>query len=132
MATSATPSKSNAEVEIERVGFVYTEEAQYDLTGLNEAKRVQVRDLAHYAPKENVGRYAVQMSQSAFPPIVVTKDGYLIDGNTRVAARRVRKEMFTPAFVVDVDFTRPRRTEGQTDRPGCHSQRPERSSADPG
>lgn len=99
--------KSPAEVEIESLGFTYTEEAQYDLTKLDEIKRrVQVRDVGHYAPKDNVGRYAVQMSESVFPPIVVTRDAYLIDGSTRLAARRVRKEKFAPAFVVDVDYVR--------------------------
>lgn len=105
-STPATPStqSSPAIVEIERIGLRYTQEAQFDLARLSADHRVQVREDGHYAPKENVERYAIQMELAAFPPIVVTSDDYLVDGNTRVAAARLRKDGRFPAIVLDTPF----------------------------
>lgn len=100
--TSVTPTKPTAITEIERLGFGWTEVADYDLTRLDTTRRVQVRDLSHYAPKDSVERYAIQMGETAFPPIVVTSDDWVVDGNTRVGARLLRKEKFSPAIVLDV------------------------------
>lgn len=100
--TSVTPAKSTAVIEIERLGFGWTEVADFDLTRLDTDRRVQVRDISHYAPKESVERYAVQMGESAFPPIVVTSDDWIVDGNTRVGARLLRKEKFCSAIMLDV------------------------------
>lgn len=105
MATSTTVLvKSAAEIEIERLGFPYTEVADFDLTRLSTDRRVQVRDANHYAPKESVERYAIQMGEVAFPPIVVTSDDWIVDGNTRVGARLRRKEKFSAALVIDVAY----------------------------
>ena len=63
-------------VEIEDLGFKYEEIAQYDISELSYEKRVQARDFTsvkHYAPKEEVARYVVQMTHSAFPPIVLER-----------------------------------------------------------
>lgn len=111
-ASSVTPAgQPKAVVEIERLGFSYTEVAQYDLTQLmSVAKgedgygRVQVREVGHYAPKESVERYAVQMNHVEFPPIVVTRDRWIVDGNTRVRAKLYRKEKFFPALVLDTTY----------------------------
>ncbi len=102
--TSATPVKSREIAEIERVGLGYTEVAQYDLGNVDLKRRVQVRELAHYMRKETVEQFAVHMASSQFPPIVMTRDGYIVDGNTRVQAKRLRKENFFPAIVLDVDW----------------------------
>lgn len=94
--------------EIEDLRFDYTEVAQYDVTKLSRDRRVQARDYAStgkgFAPKEEVDRYAVAMAHSVFPPVIVTKDEWLIDGNTRVGARIQRKEKFHPAVILDLDF----------------------------
>ena len=100
--TSTLQTKPTAVPEIERLGFGWTEVADYDLTRLSPERRVQVREFAHYAPKESVQRYAIQMGEVAFPPIVVTSDGWIVDGNTRVGAKLLRKEKFSPAVVLDV------------------------------
>ena len=103
--TPATPDpKPKAVVEIERLGFEYTEVAQYDLEQLSKDRRVQCRETPHYAPKESVARYAVQMGHTAFPPIVVTRDGWIIDGNTRVGAAQLRQEKFFPALVIGTTY----------------------------
>jgi hypothetical protein len=98
------------ETEIKRLGFDFAFEAQYDLERLNVNRddptgRVQVRDVKHVAPRDNVKRYAAQMEYAAFPPIVVTADGVTVDGNTRSAASLQRKSKFFPAYVLDVAYT---------------------------
>lgn len=105
MASTPTPlvdSKTTA--EIERLGFNYTEVAQFDLSRLDKSRRVQVREEGHYAPKESVERYAVQMAHSEFPAIVVTSDDWIVDGNTRVGAALLRGNKFFPALVLDAPF----------------------------
>lgn len=107
---SAVPTSVVA--EIERLGFEYTEVPQYDLSKLDPKRRVQVRESEHYAPKDEVQRYAVQMRQSAaaFPPIVVTADDYLLDGSTRTGACLLNDRKDFPAIVLSISF------EGSTDR----------------
>jgi hypothetical protein len=102
--TAAPGTKSAAIKEIDRVGFKYEEVAQYDLSQLSVDRRVQVREPKHYAPKDAVEQYAIQMGETEFPPIVVTSDGWIVDGNTRVGARLKRKEKFNPALVLDVVY----------------------------
>jgi len=103
---SATQAKPSAIVEIERLGFEWGEVEDYDLTQIDRLHRsVQVRDAAHSAPKDAIERYAIQMGEtapSAWPPIVVTSDAWIVDGNTRVEARLLRKEKFSRAIVLDV------------------------------
>jgi hypothetical protein len=101
---SATQAKPSAIVEIERLGFGWTEVADFDLTRLSVERRVQAREAKHYAPKETVEQFAVAMGEVAFPPIVVTVDYWIVDGNTRVGAKLRRKEKFSPAIVLDVAF----------------------------
>jgi hypothetical protein len=89
-------------MEIERLGFAYTEVAQYDLAKLDPSRRIQVRDTQNYARKEDVTRYATQMELAEFPPIVVTADAWIVDGNTRIGAALQRKQNRFPALVLDV------------------------------
>lgn len=102
--TPTTQTKPSPIIEIERLGFGWTEVADFDLTRLSVERRIQVREVTHYAPKDAVERYAIQMGETAFPPIVVTADDWIIDGNTRVGAKLRRKEKFSPAIVLDVAF----------------------------
>ena len=88
--------------EIKRLGFKFYEEAQYDLSRVSVDRRVQVREAKHYAPKDSVARYAIQMAQSKFPPIVMTSDDWIVDGNTRVGAALTREMKFFPAIVLDI------------------------------
>lgn len=105
-SSAAQTEPMAAIAEIERLGFTYTEVAQYDLSRLDRnLRRVQVRESSHYAPKDTVGRFAVQMKHSQFPPIVVTSDDYIVDGNTRIAACALNETPFFPALVVGVAFT---------------------------
>lgn len=69
------------------------------------SKRVQVRDSSAVAPSREVSRYALAIKRGdPLPPVIITRDGYLIDGATRTeAARKAGKKTF-PAFVVDVNY----------------------------
>lgn len=90
--------------EIERLGYKWHLVSAYDLDQLSKERRVQVRETDHYAPRETVELYAVQMGQSQFPPIVVTLDDWLIDGNTREGALRKRDQRHFPAIVVEIEY----------------------------
>jgi hypothetical protein len=103
--TSPTQVQPSAAVEIERLGFDWKEISQFDLNRLDPERRVQVREPSHYAPRENVDQFAIQMGETVFPPIVVTADDWIVDGNTRVGARLKRKEKYTPALVLDASYT---------------------------
>jgi hypothetical protein len=106
VTSSAAQTQPTAITEIERLGFKWDEVADYDLSQLSVDRRVQTRESAHYAPKETVDQYAVAMGEVAFPPIVVTSDAWIVDGNTRVAAKLKRKEKFSSAIVIDIAFGR--------------------------
>lgn len=76
---------------IEKLGFTDWE-FDFDYpTPEDVNRRVQIRNDAHYAPKEDIQRMAAALKRGDdIPPIVVTADGYLVDGNTRVrAAQRI-------------------------------------------
>lgn len=69
--------------------------------------QVQVRDGSEVAPQMEVAKYAEMMKpyltnreQLTMPPVVVTADGYVIDGNTRIAAARKLGWMTYPAFIL--------------------------------
>jgi len=90
---------------MDRLGLTYKLEPQFDLDTLDIAtRRVQVRENEHVAPKDTVRRFSVQMGQSEFPPIIVTSDCWVVDGNTRKEAKRLRDEKFHPAFVLDIVY----------------------------
>src|SRR5215471_9629893 len=76
--------------------------AEYDISQLNT--RVQVRTEKHTAPASRVAEYAARMKNEATPPILVTLDHILGDGNTRVAAARKNKRQFLPAVVIDSNY----------------------------
>ena len=100
--SAASSTKSAAVTEIERLGLKYEEVADYDLSQLSTDWRVQVREPNHYAPKDMVERFAIMMGETSFPPIIVTSDRWIVDGNTRVGAKLKRKEKFFPALVLEV------------------------------
>jgi disulfide oxidoreductase YuzD len=108
MAHNATLQPAAAQpqqlAEIKRLNFDYVEVASFDLRKLSDQRRVQVRDVKNYAHKDEYEAFANQMTEVAFPPIVVTRDDFLIDGNTRIAAVKLRKENFFPAIVLQVDY----------------------------
>jgi len=104
VTASAAQTKPTAIVEIERLGFGWDVVPEYDLGRLSVERRVQTRESKNYAPKETVEQFAIAMGEVPFPPIVVTSDDWIVDGNTRVGAKLKRKEKFSSAIVLDVAF----------------------------
>lgn len=76
----------------------------FDYLKLDPNERVQVRIDKNNAPKDMVQRYVHQMSFGHFPPVVVTADDRIVDGNTRVKARWEREERFASALVIPIEF----------------------------
>lgn len=98
-------SMDDIESVIERVvGVKAVLEEKYDTARRNPKDRVQVRLDPNNAPTYMVDRYRLQMGRAAFPPPVVTKDGYCVDGNTRFAAYAEREERYISAYVIPIAF----------------------------
>jgi hypothetical protein len=95
----------NVTRELDRLKIGYVYEPQFPLDRLDLSRRIQVRDSNHYAPKDNVSAMATQMANSPdVPPIVVTSDDWLVDGNTRTGAAKINKAKFLQALVIDKTF----------------------------
>lgn len=92
-------------------GWAFAEEHPLVPTG----KRIQVRDIAYLAPPKEVARYEQALRKGdQMPPVIVTADGYLVDGATRTEAARKVGWTHYPAFRLDVAFekaTAPQRRE---------------------
>lgn len=68
-------------------------------------KRLQVRDTAELAPRNEVARYMQAIKRGdLLPPVILTRDGYLVDGHTRTEAARQAGWDYFPAFELDVNF----------------------------
>lgn len=74
-------------------------------TGAEGSVRLQVRSLKDVAPLKRINDYAIKLPHTVFPPIVVTKDGFIVDGNTRVAANLKIGRSQVEAVVIDVEFS---------------------------
>lgn len=85
---------------IEKLGFHW--ELSFEYPTPDATRRLQIREEKHYSPKDMVAKYAACMKRGdKFPPIVTTKDGWLVDGNTRVEAAHRNKYPYMQAFVID-------------------------------
>jgi hypothetical protein len=88
---------------IERLGFTWELDYEYPLPDMR--KRVQIRDEKHSAPKESVTQYAAAMKRGdKFAPVVVTKDGYVVDGATRIAAAGKNQFPVIQTFVLNEEY----------------------------
>lgn len=88
---------------IKKLGFDWELDLRYPTPDFE--RRVQIRDEVHYAPSAEVTKYAsAYLRNEAMPPIVMTKDGFLLDGNTRVGALHRAKLPTVSAFIVDEDY----------------------------
>ena len=100
----ANVQKSTVQLEIERMGYTWVEDSQYDLSLLSTDRRVQVRESEHYSPKAQVDQYAVQMKEVKFPPIVITRNNVVVDGNTRLGAQHKNKLKLGAVIIIDVEY----------------------------
>ena len=88
---------------IEKLGFQW--ELDFEHPTPDGGKRVQIREEKHYVPREMVMRIAAAMARGdKLPPVVVTKDGYLIDGNTRTAAAQHNKYPTVQALILNDSY----------------------------
>jgi hypothetical protein len=104
---SAAPPKYHPGVDgIEDQGWKWRLETNYPIEKLSQDRRVQTRGFGsgRWCPPEERDRIATAMEYNTFPPIIVTKDDWLGDGNTRVGAYVKRKIHDVPAIVVDFDW----------------------------
>jgi hypothetical protein len=75
---------------------------QYDRLKIRSDDRVQSRIDKNTAPKHMVERYANQMGEFEFPPVIITSDNIIIDGNTRNKARGLRNERYMAVQIVPI------------------------------
>lgn len=88
---------------IEKFGLEWTFQADHPLP--DTSKRLQIRDESHYAPAAKVAELRAALKrEDAVPAIVISKDGRLLDGNTRVTAAERNGFPTLPAFIVQTDY----------------------------
>jgi hypothetical protein len=88
---------------IERFGFTWEFDFEYPTP--DPGRRVQIREEKHYIPRSMVMQVAAAMGRlEKMPPIVVTKDGHLVDGNTRTAAALHNKYPSIQALVLTDNY----------------------------
>lgn len=78
--------------------------AQYDRLQVRMQDRVQSRIDQNNAPDFQVKRYANQMSESRFPPPLVTKDNIPVDGNTRFRAHALRSTRYIECWQLPISW----------------------------
>ena len=75
---------------------------QYDRLLVRMLDRVQSRIDQNNAPDYQVKRYAAQMSESRFPPPLVTSDNIPVDGNTRFKAHALRSTRYIECWQLPI------------------------------
>lgn len=95
------PDAAKPSVElIEKLGFSWKLDASYPTPTV--AQEVQIRDENHRGPSSQVAQYAAAMRNGdQFAPIIVSGDGYTIDGNTRARAAAKNGYLTVQAFILD-------------------------------
>lgn len=92
---------------VQTLGFNWEFDHDYLTPRGEKEQRIQIRDEDHVAPTSQVTFYAAEMRRGVkFPPIVVTRDGYIVDGNTRIAAANRKPPLPTlPAVILNENWT---------------------------
>jgi hypothetical protein len=89
---------------VERFGFKWEFDYEHPLPDYTR-RRVQIRDEKHYVPGEQATQYREAMRRGdKFPPIVVSRDDYLLDGNTRTEAARRNGFPTIQAVILDQPY----------------------------
>src|SRR6516162_8084197 len=76
----------------------------YDRLQIRASDRVQGRIDKNNAPAFMVERYAMQMGEFQFPPILLTSDHIIVDGNTRNKAYGKRNERHIAVQVIPIHW----------------------------
>jgi hypothetical protein len=90
--------------EVEQLGFAHSRyfagARMPDLT-----RRVQVRPISQLAPPLEVSKYAQAYARDEkLPPVIITRDWYLVDGATRVSAAIKAGKSVINLVQIQVDF----------------------------
>lgn len=95
------PARSpQIEERLDRRHVSYKFEPNFPVERIRRTEGNQVRLSANRAPKHMVARYVEQMRNDAvFPGIVISDEGELVDGNTRLAATERLKRGAIAAYV---------------------------------
>lgn len=97
---------------VERFGFQW--EFDFEHPTPDPARRIQIRDEKHYAPAAMVSLIRAAMKRGdKFPPIVVTKDDYIVDGATRTTAASKNGYPTIQAVVLDVTYEAAKESEAR-------------------
>jgi hypothetical protein len=110
MAANAMPIEARAAQEqLEAYGFKSRYVPAYELAQLSPERRLQVRD-SHkaegFANKRLAAQYGNQLKHGVdgWPPIIVTEDKWLVDGNTRTGGCLTVERPVFPALVVEGEY----------------------------
>jgi ParB-like chromosome segregation protein Spo0J len=88
---------------VEKFGFQW--EFDFEHPTPDRERRVQIRDPKHYAPPQMVSLLRAAMKRGEkFPPIVVTQDDFLVDGNARTEAAQKNGYPTIQAIVIDAKY----------------------------
>jgi hypothetical protein len=89
-ARTTHPARSpQIEAMLKDRSIAFEFEANMAVADIREADGYQVRLTQNRAPKEQVAKYATAMKHGAtFPAVILNENNELIDGNTRLAAKR--------------------------------------------
>ena len=86
---------------LEEWNLAFTLDQNYALSRLTIHEATQIRIQTHRAPKTTVDQYATHLRHGAlFPPLVVTSNHMLVDGNARVEACKAINRKSFPAYIV--------------------------------
>jgi hypothetical protein len=97
---------------VERFGFQWEFDYEYPLP--ETGHRLQIRKDEHVAPGSMVSLIRAAMRRGdSFPPIVVTQDGYIVDGNTRVTAAGRNSFPKIQAIILDVEYEKATESENR-------------------
>lgn len=97
---------------VERFGFHWTFDYAYPVP--DPAHRLQIRNSSNLAPTAMVTPLKEAMKRGdKIPAVVVTEDGYIIDGNTRCEAARKGGFPTVHALVLDVKYEGCRESENR-------------------
>lgn len=97
---------SQAEAIFDNWNLTYTLDPAFPVDDIRSIESQQVRDSGNRANRHIVEEYFQQSENGAkFPPIVLRKNGALIDGNTRLAMWRKTGRDTVPVYLVDLPST---------------------------
>jgi len=115
MSSKALTTGGNEDIVMKRWPFIakeildlrlpYFYDPEYERANIDRKSGFQVRDGDHIAPKDGIIKIAEMLKAGAsVPPILMTRDGVMPDGNTRDGAYGLLEWPRIPAIVLDLNY----------------------------